>query len=96
MSFNVVQQDEASSELQKQWVEAMAAAGVDGFTALDAATKLVAGLLVQLSPENVKARRELGRQHMNLAVVLSNELLKAMKSAAVPAVNPLCEKPWLN
>ena len=96
MSSNVVQQDEASSELQKQWTEAMEAAGVDGFTALDAATKMVASLLVQLSPENAKARRELGRQHMDLAVVLSNELLKTMKAAAVPVNNPLSHKPWLN
>jgi hypothetical protein len=87
----VVALDKASSGLQKTWTESADLAGVDPLTVLDAATKMVAALLVQLSPKSASSRREMANQHKQLALALANDALKT----PLPPVK-ITQKPWLN
>lgn len=90
---NVVAMDDASSALQKTWTEAADAANADPLIVLDAATKMVAALLVQFAPHSPRERIELANQHKHLALALAKDALKTPPLSLPPVQS---EKPWLN
>ena len=77
--------DEASSALQKAWLETATERGLDNFEILDACTKMVAMCCHQIS-DSKKEQNELLRAHLTLTAAVLNDLTETAKKTPAPRV----------
>jgi hypothetical protein len=89
---NLISTDEASSALQKAWLETALERDLDQFEILDACTKMVAMCCYQIT-DSKKEQNELLRAHLTLTAALLNDLTADAKKKAPPPRVTLCSDP---
>lgn len=89
---NLISVDEASTALQKAWLELAVERELDHFEILDACTKMVAMCCHQIS-DSKKEQNELLRAHLTLTAAVLNDLTAETKKKNSASRVTLCSDP---